>query len=163
MVRKPTLPNPASSQQAIGIAVAALLKRDSAGVRVLICKRLAHAIRGGLWEFPGGKIPPMETPAQAGAREVREETGLHVESGSALPICELLHHEPDEPADPSLHFHLMAFWVSTDASAQPLAASECKWETLDALDAYEWPKANTTLIRRLREWMRVQAGQPTAS
>jgi A/G-specific adenine glycosylase len=47
--------------------------------RVLITRRKADGLLGGLWEFPGGKINDGETAGDACEREVREETGLSVE------------------------------------------------------------------------------------
>ncbi|MEA2324773.1 MAG: 8-oxo-dGTP diphosphatase [Solirubrobacteraceae bacterium] len=45
--------------------------------RVLLLRRAADDdIHPGLWELPGGGIDPGETPAQAAARELREEAGL---------------------------------------------------------------------------------------
>lgn len=55
---------------------AALVWRDG---EVLVGRRPSDGLLGGLWEFPGGKVEPDETLAQACAREVREETGLDVE------------------------------------------------------------------------------------
>lgn len=40
----------------------------------------------GLWDLPAGAIDPGETPAQAVVREVREETGLHVEPTSVAGV-----------------------------------------------------------------------------
>jgi A/G-specific adenine glycosylase len=46
--------------------------------RVLVQQRPEGGMLAGLWEFPGGKVEPGETPEQAVVREFREETGLSV-------------------------------------------------------------------------------------
>ncbi len=61
--------------------VAAVIERDE---RILICQRRpgqSHALQ---WEFPGGKIEPGETPAQALARELEEELGVRGARGEQL-------------------------------------------------------------------------------
>jgi haloacid dehalogenase superfamily, subfamily IA, variant 1 with third motif having Dx(3-4)D or Dx(3-4)E len=55
---------------------AAILKKDG---RILICKRPADKKMGGLWEFPGGKLEPFETPEAALIREMREELEADIE------------------------------------------------------------------------------------
>jgi A/G-specific adenine glycosylase len=47
--------------------------------KMLITRRPAHGLLGGLWEFPGGKIRDGESPEQAVKRELREEVGLDVD------------------------------------------------------------------------------------
>ncbi len=56
---------------------------DSAG-RVLITKRPDHVHQGGLWEFPGGKLEPGESPEQGLTRELEEELGIQVRSSRSL-------------------------------------------------------------------------------
>jgi 8-oxo-dGTP diphosphatase len=44
----------------------------------LVCQRPSEKRHGGLWEFPGGKLEPGETLAEAASRELREELGVTV-------------------------------------------------------------------------------------
>jgi len=56
------------------IAVGVVFKND----RVLITRRKADGLLGGLWEFPGGKIQENESPEAACIREIKEEVNLDV-------------------------------------------------------------------------------------
>jgi 8-oxo-dGTP diphosphatase len=73
---------PASPIPCVGAVI-----KDSEG-RLLLIKR-GHEPGAGLWSLPGGRIKPGETDQQAVAREVLEETGLHVECGRLLGSAEL--------------------------------------------------------------------------
>ena len=57
--------------------VVALALIDPRG-RILMQKRKAGADHGGLWEFPGGKVEPGESPYFALIREIAEELGVVV-------------------------------------------------------------------------------------
>lgn len=61
--------------------VAALIENYG---RYLIARRAEGDRLAGLWEFPGGKVEPGETPEHALARELREELGVNAEIGELL-------------------------------------------------------------------------------
>ncbi|MBN2625071.1 MAG: (deoxy)nucleoside triphosphate pyrophosphohydrolase [Spirochaetales bacterium] len=65
------------------LAVSAAWLEDEKG-RVLLCRRNDDKARGGLWEFPGGKLEDGETPQEAVEREIGEELGLTAEAGEIL-------------------------------------------------------------------------------
>ena len=50
--------------------------------RCLVAQRGLQMSDAGLWEFPGGKVEPQETAAQALTREIEEELGLALAFGS---------------------------------------------------------------------------------
>ena len=64
------------------IPCAGAVIRDRDG-RLLLVRR-GHAPSEGLWSVPGGRVEDGETPEQAAAREVLEETGLEVDVGKLL-------------------------------------------------------------------------------
>lgn len=75
------------------VRVVAIALIDAKG-RVLLQKRRAGGRHGGLWEFPGGKVEPGETPESALVREIAEELGIVV----ALADLRAEGEEAEEPA-----------------------------------------------------------------
>jgi 8-oxo-dGTP diphosphatase len=63
------------------VIVAAVIVTDG---RVLACQRSAPPEVAGKWEFPGGKVEPGESDAEALARECAEELGVRVEVGNRV-------------------------------------------------------------------------------
>jgi 8-oxo-dGTP diphosphatase len=66
------------------VVAAALVDRDG---RLLVQQRPEGLSMAGLWEFPGGKIEPGETPEQALVRELAEELAIDVEQACLAPAC----------------------------------------------------------------------------
>lgn len=58
---------------------------DSAG-RVLLQRRRLDRAHGGLWEFPGGKVEPGESPESAALREIEEELGVTLDAAALRPL-----------------------------------------------------------------------------
>ena len=110
--------------------------------RVLIGQRPAGVALAGLWEFPGGKIEPGESPAEAAVRECLEETGLVVTAAETL---EETRHTYDHG---TVHLYFVAC-KAHDASVS--VQSPFRWVNRRELGACEFPAANTNLVRRLIE------------
>lgn len=112
--------------------------------RVLLCQRRSDDHLGGLWEFPGGKIEPGETPAACLHRELWEELGIRV--GPPEPILTLEHAYPERHV--RLHFfrcHLL------EGEARPLGCAALAWVTATELHRYDFPAADARLLERLRD------------
>jgi mutator protein MutT len=87
--------------------VAAVIERGEA---VLICRRPEGKNHGGLWGFPGGKMAPGESVAEAVARELNEELNVQTES-----VTDVLFSVTDELSGYQIHF------VPATISGEPTA------------------------------------------
>jgi 8-oxo-dGTP diphosphatase len=113
---------------------------------VLLGQRPAGKAMAGLWEFPGGKVNPGETPEAALVRELREELGIDVRVQDLVPFTFASHSYPD--------FHLLmplylcCHWsgIPTPREGQRLA-----WVRKDDLAEYPMPPADQPLIAKLRD------------
>ena len=136
------------------LAAAAVLRKGPDGMEVLIARRKAEAIRGGLWEYPGGKVMPGETAAEAAARELLEETGLAVDASSGTVVARSSHEDAGLALERAVAIELVAFHGPCGADPKPLAAAECRWESVERLDDHAWPAANVPLNAALRAFVR---------
>src|SRR3954463_11886168 len=69
------------------LVVAALIESGERPGAFLVQQRLPGKSRALLWEFPGGKVEPGETEAQALEREGREELAVALAAGGRLWSC----------------------------------------------------------------------------
>jgi 8-oxo-dGTP diphosphatase len=119
--------------------VAALICRDS---KLLVCQRRrggSHALR---WEFPGGKVEPGESPAEALARELREELGVAATIGAEVYRTRHPHGELQDERT------LIFFWANLDDSALPqnLVFERFEWALPSELPQYDFLSADRELI-----------------
>ena len=131
---------PARTIKPIQVAIGVLVDND----RILIQKRPDSGLMPSLWEFPGGKLKPGETPEEALYREFAEELGLAV---WRLDKIATIRH-----AYTSFRVVLHAFLCELrDQKQKPVlrAASEARWVTRRQLDQFAFPAANRKLIELL--------------
>ena len=125
------------------VVACALLDADG---RILLTRRPEGKPMAGLWEFPGGKIEPGETPEQAAIRELREE--LSVEP------CERCLHPFAFVSHPYDDFHIvMPLFVcrTWDGFPQPNEGQELAWVRKEKLRSYPMPAADLPLAAELRD------------
>lgn len=79
-----SVPSIKAAENCLIVVAAALVDRDG---RVLVQQRPEGTAMAGLWEFPGGKIEPGETPEAALIRELDEELGIVVDHACLAPAC----------------------------------------------------------------------------
>ncbi len=122
--------------------VALALIRDDG--RWLVGKRAPGRIYSGLWEFPGGKILPGETPEQAAVRETREETGLTVR-----PMRHLDRLTDHQAGGPVHLYPVYCQWVAGVAAPADPAILELRWVLRDELRHLDMPPINARIIEQL--------------
>ena len=112
------------------------------GGRVLITRREKSAHQGGLWEFPGGKVEPSETIAEALSRELQEELGVSVEAAEPYMVIE--HDYGDKQV--KLDVYRVTRW---QGEARGLEGQPLAWKLPVELVGWPFPVANTPILERL--------------
>lgn len=127
------------------MAAVALVDADG---RVLIAQRPEGKEMAGLWEFPGGKVEPGETPEACLIRELHEELGIDTWESCLAPLT-FASHAYEE-------FHLlMPLYVCRkwEGIARPREGQRIAWVRPRELGAYPMPPADRPLVAVLRDWL----------
>jgi 8-oxo-dGTP diphosphatase len=127
------------------VAACALVDVDG---RVLLARRPEGKKMAGLWEFPGGKMNPGETPEAALIRELREELGIDVAAACLAPFAFASHDYEG--------FHLlMPLFVCRrwNGTPTPREKQTLAWVRAAKLSEYEMPPADKPLIPLLRDFL----------
>ena len=127
------------------VSAVALIDRDG---RVLLARRPEGKSMAGLWEFPGGKVEPGETPEAALIRELHEELGIDTWKSCLAPLTFASHTYDD--------FHLMMpLFACRKWEGQPQSKEEQElaWVRVRDFRDYPMPPADLPLIPILRDWL----------
>ena len=129
------------------VLVSAVALVDGDG-RVLLAQRPQGKAMAGLWEFPGGKVEPGETPEAALVRELHEELGIETWNSCLAPLTFASHSYDD--------FHLlMPLFVCRkwNGIVQGKEGQNLAWVHACDLRNYPMPAADVPLIPILRDWL----------
>lgn len=129
------------------VLVSAVALIDADG-RVLLAQRPEGKSMAGLWEFPGGKVEPGETPEAALVRELHEELGIDTWTSCLAPLCFASHSYET--------FHLlMPLYACRRWQGTPLPreGQRLAWVAPARLRDYPMPPADLPLIPVLRDWL----------
>ncbi|UWQ21956.1 8-oxo-dGTP diphosphatase MutT [Jannaschia sp. W003] len=135
----------AAATRVVLVSAVALVDRDG---RVLLARRPEGKSMAGLWEFPGGKVEPGETPEAALIRELHEELGIDTWASCLAPLTFASH------AYEGFHLLMPLFacrrWEGQPA---PREGQTLKWVAPRDLRSYPMPPADLPLIPILRDWL----------
>ncbi len=123
------------------IEVAAAVIENGEG-KILIARRKEGKSQQGLWEFPGGKLEPDESPEACLVRELREEMGIEI--------------EPYEPLGAHVHdygtvtIRLIVYRAKYLSGEIRLSDhDDCRWVRREELREFEWAPADIPFAERL--------------
>ncbi|MCF7222051.1 Nudix family hydrolase [Marilutibacter chinensis] len=125
------------------VEVVAGVIRDARG-RVLLTRRTEGRDLAGLWEFPGGKREPGESPEAALVRELEEELGIHVRIGA--PLIRVPQRYPHKRLQ--LDVRHVDDWQGAPRAREQQAMA---WVPMDKLSRYSMPPADLPVVAALRQ------------
>ena len=126
----------------MSVVGAIIRRRDT----VLVARRSPERSAGGLWEFPGGKVEPGESPQQALVREVHEELGVDIEVGALVDRSSV-------PLGPSGEVVIdLACYEAVLSGPDPTSSTDhdaLRWMPLGALGELSWAPGDVPIIERM--------------
>ncbi len=127
------------------VVAAALVDSDG---RILLARRPEGKHMAGLWEFPGGKVHPGETPEAALVRELQEELGIDTRHSCLAPFTFASHGY--ETFQLLMPLYLCRVWQGTPVAREHSALA---WVRPARLGDYPMPPADLPLVAMLRDFL----------
>ena len=116
--------------------------------RILMQRRRQDRIHGGLWEFPGGKVEPGESPEVAIIREIDEELGIALDEMELSPLA-----FASGPADPPVSENPLVILLYTcrkwHGEPECRDGEEIRWFLPEELSSLDMPPLDRPLARAL--------------
>jgi len=136
-----SLPEELGNGNHVTEVVAAVIRSPDG--QLLLTRRAEHAMQGGLWEFPGGKVQPGESLIQALSRELLEELGIAATNFE--PLISVRHAYPECTVRLNV-FHITAW----RGNPQSLEGQPLGWFQEGELERLPMPDADRPVIGALR-------------
>ncbi len=127
------------------VAACALVDPDG---RVLMCQRPEGKSLAGLWEFPGGKLEPGETPEACLIRELKEELEIEVAAACLAPFVFASHSY--EAFHLLMPLYLCRRWEGTPRAIEH---PQIRWIRPARLSELPMPPADEPLVAYLRDFL----------
>ncbi len=135
----------------INVASAIILRETPNGTRVLVARRkLDASLEPGKWEFPGGKLEPLEHPDACLIREIREELNLEIEVGEIFDVASHIYSSTQGP----IHILLLCYLCRTEQEDfQLLDVSDARWVHSTELSSFDYAAADVATAAKLVKYL----------
>ncbi|WP_217948185.1 (deoxy)nucleoside triphosphate pyrophosphohydrolase [Faecalibaculum rodentium] len=117
---------------------AAILENDAGDIW---CAQRGYGAFRGLYEFPGGKLEPGETPEQALVREIREELGCGIRAERFFMKAEYDY--------PDFHLDMDCYLCRFAGEPQLLEHMDGRFMPLDRIMELPWIPADVQIVQKL--------------
>jgi len=124
------------------IEVAAAIIENEQG-QILIARRKKGKSQEGLWEFPGGKLEPGESPEACLKRELLEEMNIEIDPYERFGVNE---HDYG-----TFQIRLIAYKARyLNGDIRLVDHDEYRWVEKKELSNFEWAPADVPFIEEIR-------------